>query len=363
MENNLILLLYIVLSFSNVFSNDINQIYYGSGPIRSMTKVSTGRIIGGRSTGHSIEIWGSLSKGSDWSLIGNVASNSEINYGDIMLLALPNVPIVYCAFREENMSHQFKVTICRSDNGGEDWVYDSTVIDWQNQFVGAPWLFIAQNGDMQCYYDSEPLASNNGAPGNQWIAMQGRDGIRGEWNKYNIVTVSREPNAYAVCRDGMATVIDLGNNRIMVVTEGVETQENGGARANVIRAIQSFNGGKTWDFNERRIVYQSRIHQNSNKRFNSYCPMGIRIGNGPVGVVFCTDEDFDYPDASNAPVSNRNCHIKFIRTLDNFETWGGLESFWSNGRKAYAPGMIETKLNEVLISIDNLGAQTFLRYK
>ena len=92
----------------------------------------------------------------------------------------------------------------------------------------------------------------------------------------------------------MASVIDLGNNRIMVVTEGVEDQENGGARANVIRAIQSFNGGKIWDFNERRIVYQSRIHQNSNKRFNAYVPMGIRIGNGPVGVVFCTDEDFDY---------------------------------------------------------------------
>ena len=46
----------------------------------------------------------------------------------------------------------------------------------------------------------------------------------------------------------MASVIDLGNNRIMVVTEGVVDQENGGARANVIRAIKSFNVGKTWDF-------------------------------------------------------------------------------------------------------------------
>ena len=91
--------------------------------------------------------------------------------------------------------------------------------------------------------------------------------------------------------------------------------------------------------------------------------MGIRIGNGPVGVVFCTDEDFNYPSASYAPVEDRNCHIKYIRTLDNFETWGDLKQFWNDGKKAYAPGMIETKLNEVLVSIDNLGVQTFLRYR
>ena len=365
MKNNSVILFISILflRFKNIIPNDISQIYYGAGPIRSMTLVSNGRIIGGRSTGHSIEVWGSTNKGSNWSIIGTIASNSEVNYGDIMLLAIPNVPIVYAAFREENSLHQFKITICRSDNGGDDWTYDSTVIDWQNLFVGAPWLFLAQNGDMQCYYDSEVLASNNGSPGNQWIAMQGRDGIRGEWNKYSIVTVSRDTNIYKVCRDGMASVIDLGNNRIMVVTEGVEDQENGGARANVIRAIQSFNGGKTWDFNERRIVYQSRIHQNSNKRFNAYVPMGIRIGNGPVGVVFCTDEDFDYPDASYEPIPDRNCHVKFIRTLENFETWGDLQTFWSNGNIAYAPGMIEIKLNEVLVSIDNLGIQTFLKYK
>ena len=351
------------MNITTIFSNQINQIFKGAGPIRSMTKVSNGRIIGGKIKGHVIEVWATTNNGSKWSRIGTIASNSAIKYGDIMLLALPKVPIVFCAFREENLSHKFKITICRSNNGGVNWIYDSTVINWQNSFVGAPWLFIAQNGDMQCYYDSEPLASNNGSPRNQWIAMQGRNGIEGEWNKYNIVTVSRDINKKKVCRDGMPSVIDLGNNRIMVVTEGVDDQRNGGMRANVIRVIQSFNGGKTWDYNGRRIIYQSKIDTKSNKRFNSYCPMGIRIGNSSVGVVFCTDEDFDYPSASNAPVGKRNSHIKFIRSLDNFETWGDLKQFWSDGRKAYAPGMIEAKLNEILVSIDNLGVQTFLRFR
>ena len=74
-------------------------------------------------------------------IIGTIASNSGVNYGDIMLITLPNAPIVYAAFSEENSLHQFKITIYISDNGGDDWTYDSTFIDWQNLFVGAPWLF------------------------------------------------------------------------------------------------------------------------------------------------------------------------------------------------------------------------------
>ena len=40
--------------------------------------------------------------------------------------------------------------------------------------------------------------------------------------KYNIVTDSKDINQSKLCRDGMVSVIDLGNNRIMVVTGGIE---------------------------------------------------------------------------------------------------------------------------------------------
>ena len=180
---------------------------------------------------------------------------------------------------------------CRSNDNGFNWVYDSTVIGGQSLFVGVPWLFIANNGDLQCYYDSEPLVSYNCAYGSQWIAMQGKNGINGEWIKYGVVTASRNSDISKLCRDGMATVINLGNNRIMLVTEGVEDYPSGGKYANVVRAIQSFDGGKTWDLGGRRIVYQSHLDGNTWRRYNAYCPMGIRIVGGPVGVVFCTDED------------------------------------------------------------------------
>ncbi|WP_302626932.1 family 43 glycosylhydrolase [uncultured Eubacterium sp.] len=344
-----------------ISASEISELYYGSGPIRSMTTRKDGVVIGGRSSGHAIEVWSSSNKGTSWSRIGTVASNDNINYGDVMFLAVPQTDTIFCAFREKNASNQYAVVICRSDNGGYDWVYDSTVIAGCSQFVGAPWLFIAQNGDLQCYYDSEPLATQNGVSGAQWIAMQGRNGLTGSWDKYGVVAASRDANASKFVRDGMASVVDLGNNRIMVVTEGIEDDRSGGVYSNVVRAIQSFDGGRTWNYSGRKIVYESKIDSASGRRYNAYCPMAIRVGNGPVGVVFCTDEDFGgTPDASSEVVSKRRTHIKYIKTLNNFETWGDLTPIWTDGSGAYAPGMIETASNEVLISIDHFsGNQRF----
>lgn len=181
-----------------------------------MTVRADGVVVGGRSSGHEIEVWASLDKGSSWSRIGTVANNSSLDFGDVMFLAVPQTNIVYCAFRERNQVNEYAITVCRSDDGGYNWVYDSTVIAGCTEFVGAPWLFIAQNGGM--------------------------------------------------------------------------------------------------------------------------------------------------PDMSNADVMARRSHIKYIRTLDNFETWGDLTSVWTSGSAAYAPGMTETAFNEILITIDHFyGNQRFER--
>jgi hypothetical protein len=86
--------------------------------------------------------------------------------------------------------------------------------------------------------------------------------------------------------------------------------------------------------------------------------MGIRIGNGPVGVTFCTDEDFGgTPDSSSAPVDRRRCHVKFIRTTNVFENWSNPQMIWKGGSLAYVPGMVEYKSNQVIIAIDHLGGR------
>ena len=177
-----------------------------------MIVLNDGIILGGRISNHEIQVWTSSNKGITWTMRGSVANNKEIEFGDVVFLLIPNTNKIFCAFREYNKDKLWSVTICRSDDNGFNWVYDSTIISGQKLFVGAPWLFLANNGDLQCYYDSEPLANDNGASGSQWIAMQGRNGITGEWNKYGIIVASREIVISKLCRDGMAAVIDLRNN-------------------------------------------------------------------------------------------------------------------------------------------------------
>jgi len=333
----------------------------GGAPIRSIVRRSDGLLLGGASTGHGITVWASRDNGASWSVHGSVASNPSVEFGDVTMRAIPGTRTVFCAFRELS-GGQWRVTVTRSDNDGDSWVYDSTVVGPTPRFVGAPFLFQRANGDLQIYYDSELLAAQRGYSGHQWIAMQGRRGTTGAWTAYGTVAVSWDKRAGALNREGMATVVQLGGDRLMAVVEGVEPFATGGAHANVIYAVQSLDGGKTWDDSLRRTVYQPPLHAASGRRYNAYVPSAIRVGNGPVGVAFCTDEDKGgTPDASSAPVDQRHCHVGYVSTTTNFETWSGTSPVWTATSRNYTPGLFERALNDVIVVIDGLGTQRVLR--
>jgi hypothetical protein len=333
----------------------------GGAPIRSITRRSDGWLIGGASTGTGIAVWASRDNGASWFVHGSVANNPNVQFGDVTMRAIPGTRTIFCAFRELS-GGQWRVTVTRSDNDGDSWVYDSTVAGPTTYFVGAPFLFQRANGDLQVYYDSELLAAQRGYPGHQWIAMQGRRGTTGAWTAYGTVAVSWDKRAGALNRDGMPTVVQLGGDRLMAVVEGVEAFPTGGARANVINAVQSWDGGKTWDESLRRTIYQARVDPGSGRRYNAYVPSAIRVGNGPVGVAFCTDEDkAGPPDASSAPVDQRNCHVGYISTTTSFETWSGASPVWTATSRNYTPGLFERALNDVIVVIDGLGSSRVLK--
>ncbi|ATB39834.1 hypothetical protein CYFUS_005282 [Cystobacter fuscus] len=333
----------------------------GGAPIRSITRRADGVLLGGASTGHGITVWASRDNGATWSVHGSVANNPAVEFGDVTMHAIPGTRTVFCAFREF-ANGQFRITVTRSDNDGDSWVYDSTVVGPESRFVGAPFLFQRANGDLQVYYDSEPLAAQGGYPGHQWIAMQGRRGTTGPWTAYGVVAVSRDKRAGALNREGMATVVQLGGDRLMAVTEGVEPFPTGGAHANVVNAVESWDGGKTWDDSLRRTVYQSRIDPGSGRRYNAYVPFAIRVGNGPVGVAFCTDEDkAGAPDLASAPPDQRNCHVGYVSTTSNFETWSSPSPVWTATSRNYTPGLFERASNDVIVVIDALGGNRVLQ--
>ncbi|EYF05466.1 hypothetical protein [Chondromyces apiculatus] len=334
----------------------------GAAPIRSILRRADGQLLGPRSSGHEIEVWASNNEGESWYRRGSVANNPSVDFGDATMLRVPGTTTVFCAFREYSAG-KFRVTITRSNNDGDSWVYDSTVVGPVSRFVGAPFLFIRGNGDLQVYYDSEELAAQKGYPGHQWIAMQGRSGTAGAWTAYGVTTVSREKAAGALSREGMPTVVQLGGDRLMAVVEGVEPFPSGGARANVIHATQSWDGGRTWDDTMRRTPYQARIHAGTGRRFNAYAPYAIRVGNGPVGVAFCTDEDkAGAPDAASTPPDLRSCHVGYVQTTTNFETWSGTSAIWTGSDKNYTPGLFERSPNDVIVAVDAFyGNQRILR--
>lgn len=327
----------------------------GSAPIRSITRRSDGQLIGPISTGHSIEVWISGDGGATWAPHGSVVTNGGVDFGDPTMLHIPGTHTIFCAFREFS-GGQWRITVTRSDNDGDGWVYDSTVVGPVSPFVGAPFLFQRQNGDLQIYYDSELLASQNGKGGHQWIAMQGRHGTGGAWDAYGVVAASRALEPNALSRDGMATVVQLGGDRLMIVTEGVEPFQTGGSFANEIHAIESWDGGRTWDGSLRRTIYRPRVDGGSGRRYNAYVPYAIRVGGGPVGVAFCTDEDKGgAPDFSSDPVDRRQCHVKYISTTNTFENWSGSSPIWTGSDRNYTPGLFERASNDVIVTIDQLG--------
>lgn len=243
-------------------------------PIRSIVRRADGKLLGPVSTGSTIEVWASADEGVTWSSHGSVASNAGVVFGDPTMLRIRGTSTIFCAFRE-HANGQWRVTVTRSDNDGDSWVFDSTVAGPVAPFVGAPFLFQRENGDLQIYYDSELLASESGSPGQQFIAMQGRRGTSGAWDAYGIVTASRALEPKSISRDGMPTVVQLGGDRLLLVTEGVEPFPTGGTVANELHAIESWDGGRTWDASLRRTIYRARVDGVSGRRYNAYAPFAI----------------------------------------------------------------------------------------
>eukprot|EP00392_Amoebophrya_sp_AT5.2_P017567 g17944.t1 len=394
-------------------------------PNRSIvrTKGDDGRqVLLGARLGRQLTIVASQDGGASWYVHGTVATAPEgIEYGDPMLLAVPESSTVLIAFREhDGVLNSWRVTLCRSEDRGKTWEFDSTVAGpfrgSRGVFVGAPAMRLRRADHdhhqvLQVYFDNEPEPERHGLHGHQWITMVERADVfhikgpedgkgnheeppknftiplatylaiflvlpsgpdpvifqkGGRWG--DLVVVSRAPDRNEVSRDGMATVIDLDGQQVMCVTEGVQ----GGA--NVVRAVFSGDGGRTWDWrHSRQIVYAAGVDPISGKRYNAYCPWGARVGNGPVWVAFLTDEDFPSPpDPSNMGVGERRSVVKVTRTLENFQTWrrAAVAIFGPKDRvakagansggggavvpRSYVPGLFERSPNDVILTVDTL---------
>lgn len=340
-------------------------------PVKSIARSGTA-LVGPRAAGRivngtwlsTVEIWKSADEGQSWAMIGHVAAapDPSVVHGDPVVLAIPNSDIVLASFREHHRDlpdnqESFRIVLCRSDDSGQTWEFDSLVYGpfqgspaVADHFVGAPFLRF-EAGVLEVYFDNEPLPNSRGYHQHQWVTMLKRSALAmgSAWPSWPKV-VSRASEG-TLSRDGMPSVVDLGNNQLMVVTESVGPWPH----QNTVGAVFSWDGGNTWDLSSRRTIYEGRLDVATGRHFNAYCPWAIRVGLGPVWVAFLTDEDFaSPPDAANRNVAERRSSVKYIQTTSSFQAWSGASVVSSRSSVNYKPGLFERKFNDVICTVDTL---------
>ena len=273
--------------------------------------------------------------GRTWSKRGTIADDTlGTDLGDGHLLRLRDGRL-WCSYRRIHAPRSYAIEIAESNDAGATWqvhsVVDRSVVDEPSQHSRGLWAsFLLQRADgvVQCYYDDERTPFDAGRRGHQWVTMRTWTPETRAWTAP--VVVSRAPNELS--RDGMPSVVELPGGRLLATVESVATQR---PHANVIRSVTSDDGGATWSWRERGMVYQPC------GTFMALAPWTIRTRDGVLICVFCTDEDRDRPDVSGTVPRRLNMDVKYVVSRDDGKTWSPPHVVYDEQHRNYLPGVID----------------------
>ena len=287
--------------------------------------------------------------GRPWSDVGAITSDARgTDLGDCHLTRLTDGRVL-CSYRRNHLRRdkpRYAIEVAESADGGRTWRPHSVVAESQPDTGRTPsrglWSsFILQkrDGTLQCYYDDEETPFRAGFPRHQWLTMRRWDDARREW--VDPVTVSRAHDAAHLSRDGMPSVVELGRSgrpgRLLAVFESVQVRR---PHANVVRFVTSDDGGRTWSWSrrERGVVYAPPRDGD----YMALAPWVVRLRDGTLLCVFCTDEDRDRPDVSGTPPARMNLDIKYVTSHDDGRTWSRpARLVYGGSHRNYLPGAIQ----------------------
>ena len=278
--------------------------------------------------------------GRTWAEHGTIARDTpDTDLGDGHLLRLRDGRL-WCSLRRNKVPQNYAIEIADSIDGGATWKQHSVVETSQvkadaaqpprdSRGLWASFLFQRSDGVIQCYYDDEQTPSEQGRRRHQWVVMRTWDSAQGAW--VHPVVVSRTPGD-ELSRDGMPSVVELPGGRLLATVESVQTRR---PHANLIRSVISDDGGATWSWQERGIVYQPK------GAFMALAPWTIRTRGGLLICVFCTDEGRDAPDISGTPPRRLNMDVKYVVSRDDGKSWSPPYVVYDEQHRNYLPGIIE----------------------
>lgn len=264
----------------------------------------------------------------------------RVDIGDSSIIQLKNGNIL-CAYRDNHLrNNSYKdnssaIRVVESIDNGKTWRYHSTIADCIETTCGvwASFLFQKKDGTLQCYYDDEITPFREGFDGHQWVTMKSWDENLKQW--VNPVTVSRAHNPEHLSRDGMPSVVEFSDGKLLCVLESVKTDP---PHKGIIRSVVSLDGGATWSWREREreVVYETK-----DVLYNALAPWMIETSKGFLICAFITDEDRAKPDTPSTSILIED--VKAVYSFDGGKTWSKKPQTISKKYPCVLPGVLEVK--------------------
>lgn len=243
----------------------------------------------------------------------------------------------------------YAIRVATSDDGGRTWSPPTLVAESLppkvTRFSRGLWtscLFERRDGSVLCFYDDEESPTIAGFAGHQWITAKTWDAKQNAWTMP--VTVSRAHDPAHLSRDGMMTVIEPRLGELLCVFESVDVKR---PHANVILSVRSDDNGATWSWRtrERDDVFRASTDH------LSISPWTLRLPDGRLSCVFCTDADRDRAGVSGAPPHKLSMSVKYLLSDDGGRTWRGPWTIVPSATRTYLPGVVARSAADGTIEI------------
>lgn len=252
---------------------------------------------------------------------------------DNMFLCEVGPGVVLAAFRNhdkgDNGPTHFRITVCRSTDGGNTWRFASQAAEKKPPFgIWEPFMRVGRRGEVQLTY-SEEFAHNN-----QCTMLTVSHDQGSTWSRPTCLHGDNDPR-----RDGMngiARTFDNGREALVMV---FETTTYGPFN---VEALISYDDGASW--HNRHQVFRPRQGHNAGS------PQVASFADGSLVCVFMTDDDSDQV----AWVKHASIKVCFAGPPQNGQLrWGPpimvspASSFW--------PGVMALDHHTALVTYDRGG--------
>ncbi|CAJ2500315.1 Uu.00g031680.m01.CDS01 [Anthostomella pinea] len=308
----------------------------GAGIYIRANRMNDGSIIAGYASGEGsqkvLETARSTNSGQSWTHLGEVfrADYATVDLDNAMPIQLPSGRVLY-AYRNHDKSSSgaytyYRITVSYSDDGGKTFQFLSAVEQRAASGVNGLWepfLRLANDGSLQCYYSSENSATDQ----DNLMKRSTDDGAT--WS--SATTVSNGKTS----RDGMVGVGPINSGKLIAVFENTEDGPYS------IDYVTSTNDGSSWGGRTR--LYTARNGQNAG------APQVINVG-GTLVVSFMTNEDVAGTNGIDG------AQMKVVTSTNGGSSWSA--SVVTGQAASHWPGLFDLDSTHflALYSKDGLGA-------